>query len=370
MIIIIKIGKGLLNGIYSLMKLLPSKNRITFISRQGNSPSLDIKMIVEGLNKEGIHTKVLCKKLEKGILHNIGYCFHMLRQMYNMATSKVVVLDGYCIAASLLHHKSILCIVQMWHALGAMKKFGYSILDQDEGSSSELAEVMRMHKNYNYVFVSGANCVEAYSEAFRYSTESIKVMPLPRVDALLDVKRSERIKKDIIKTYPKLREKETILYAPTFRKDRDISTEIIELVDAINFEKYNLIVKLHPLSDYDIQAENVIWDQKYPTIDMLNVCDYVITDYSAITFEAAVKNKPLFFYAPDLEKYINRRDFYFDYMAEMPGVIENNAKDVALAIERREFSTEKVREFADKYIDRRTGCTQEIMDFLISLLRK
>ena len=48
--------------------------------------------------------------------------------MYYLATSKVCVLDGYCIPASILKHKKKLKIIQIWHASGAIKKFGYQIL--------------------------------------------------------------------------------------------------------------------------------------------------------------------------------------------------------------------------------------------------
>ena len=58
----------------------------------------------------------------------------MLRQMYHAATSEIVVLDTYCIIISLLKQRKSLKVIQMWHALGAMKKFGYSILDKGEGT--------------------------------------------------------------------------------------------------------------------------------------------------------------------------------------------------------------------------------------------
>ena len=73
----------------------------------------------------------------------------MLTQMYHIATSKVVVLDGYCIAASVLNHKPDTKIVQMWHALGTIKKFGYQVLGTEEGSDPDVARIMRMHKNYD-----------------------------------------------------------------------------------------------------------------------------------------------------------------------------------------------------------------------------
>ena len=58
----------------------------------------------------------------------------MFKQMYHLATSRVVVLDSYCIVASVLKKKKGTTIIQMWHALGSFKKFGKSIIGKDESS--------------------------------------------------------------------------------------------------------------------------------------------------------------------------------------------------------------------------------------------
>ena len=151
---LIETGRAVLNGIYSLMKIRRVRNQVVFISRQSNEPSEDIMMIMDELSARKIPSIALCRKLDGGITGTVKYCFHMIKQMYCMSVSKVVVLDSYCIAASLLDHREDTRIIQMWHALGAMKKFGLSILDKPEGRSSETAGLMRMHANYDYIFTS------------------------------------------------------------------------------------------------------------------------------------------------------------------------------------------------------------------------
>ena len=42
-------------------------------------------------------------------------------------------------------------IVQIWHALGAVKQFSYQCLDRPGGQTSALARAMDMHRNYDYV---------------------------------------------------------------------------------------------------------------------------------------------------------------------------------------------------------------------------
>ena len=44
----------------------------------------------------------------------------------------------------------------------------------------------------------------------------------------------------------------------------------------------------------------IVFDKsKFSTLDMIKVCDYVITDYSAVCIEASLLNKPVYFYLYD-----------------------------------------------------------------------
>ena len=137
-IVILKIAIVFLNIIYFVMKLFPTKKKITFISRQGNQAPLDFLLLKEGLEHQLQEYQIvlLSKKLtqQDNIIIKIKYCFHIIRQMYHIATSKLVILDSYCIPVCLLHHKKELKVIQMWHSVGTMKKFGYSVLDKKEGS--------------------------------------------------------------------------------------------------------------------------------------------------------------------------------------------------------------------------------------------
>ena len=95
--IVLKLLVGILNLIFTFFKLLPVQNKVTFISRQANEKTEDVDMLGKELEKQGSGLEVvyLCRKLEGNLLQKLGYCFHMLSQMYHIATSKVVILDSY-----------------------------------------------------------------------------------------------------------------------------------------------------------------------------------------------------------------------------------------------------------------------------------
>ncbi len=354
-VIIIKIWKLIMNCIYFFFKKQKTRNKITFISRQSNNTSIDFQLIINEIKKidNNIEIVVLNKKLNKNIFEMISYFFHMFVQMHHIATSKVVILDGYCILISILKHKENLRVIQIWHALGALKKFGYSILDEKEGSSRKLAEVMNMHQNYTYVLTSSENTKKYFAEAFNVSEEKMKVIPLPRVDFLLSSEYKENVTQKFYNIYSELeKSKKSILYVPTFRKNIK-SDDFSKITDVIDFSKYNLIIKTHDDTELVYVDKDKYYSKKtgITGLELLHVADYIITDYSAITYEAAVINKPIYFYNYDYDDYKVNRGFYINYQDEMPGLISKDILNIIQEIEKDNFDYERLKKFKEKYIE-------------------
>lgn len=371
MTIILKAGIKILQFFYCILKLIPSKKKVAFISRQSNSASLDITMLeneIHTLHPE-FETVVLCKKIEKGLAPKISYCFHMLRQMYHLATSQIAILDSYAILVSVLKHKPSLLVIQMWHSVGTMKKFGYSILDMPEGSSSKLANIMKMHANYDYILSASDAYKPHLAEGFHYPVSKIVTYPLPRVEALQSETYASTCKKRIYAKYPQLKEKETILYVPTFRKgeNSEFRHAALALANAVDYHKYNLVIKTHPLAEFTETHPTAIIDQQFSSFDMLFISDYVVSDFSCIIYEAAVLERPLYFYTYDYEHYMETRDLYIDYKKEMPGPICSTAAETIQAIAEKSCDLKKVRTFLNKYVTPQSNCeTKDIIEFIFA----
>lgn len=362
--------------IYFFFKLFSTKNKITMISRQSNDVPINYQLLASEIKKrKSYEFVILAKKMEPGIINKIKYIFHVFSQMYHIATSKVVILDSYCITISLLKHKKDLIVIQMWHAMGSLKKFGKSVLDTDANNSSinkkisieekkQLSDIMNMHKGYDYIFVSSEFCVPNFAEAFGYSKDCLVVMPLPLVDQLNDINYSKTIINKIKEKYKNIELKKNILYVPTFRNHENIK-KIKELIDSINYDKYNLIIKLHPLSNIKIDDDRPIWDESFSSHDMLAIADYVITDYSAIVFDAAILLKPIFFYTYDYDDYITQRNFYIDFKKEMPGIITNNAYEIVENIKENNYDSEKISRFSSKFVNQTNqNVCERILNFI------
>lgn len=345
------------------------------ISRQSNDINIDFELLKKSFQQKdtSIRIVILSKTLPNGynanLLDKVKYIFHMIKQIYHIATSKVVILDSYCIAISILKHKKKLTIIQIWHAMGAFKKFGYSIIGKNEGTNKKITDLMKMHKNYDYVFVSSSECINHYMEAFDVPESKVKVFPLPKVDLLTNNQWIQTKSIEIVQKYPELEKKKNILYVPTFRKNKDI--DITQLIKSINYKEYNLIVKVHPLSNLQIQNKNVYTINDFSSLELLTVSDYVVTDYSAITFEAALMNKPLYFYVPDFEEYYNDRDFYFTYKEEVPGNVYISANELMENIKIENYSLKKIKQFKTKYIKYEKGNnTEKIVNFIIEIINE
>lgn len=350
MAFIIKIINFILNVIYLLFKCFKRRKQITLISRESNTMTTDFKLLSEELKRELPEYKivVLCKKMDNKLL----YSFHMLKQMYNISRSKIVILDTYCYLISNLKHKKDLIIIQIWHALGIMKKAGYAIVGMEEGRSIKLSKSANMHKNYTYVYTTSESCIPFMSQVFGCDENIIKNVPLPRIDMLINKEQIRKTKNNIYMKYPKLKNKINVLYAPTFRKDTVIfENNLNELINKFNYKKYNLIIKLHPLCNVKIDDKRVYICDDFSTSDMIVISKYVISDYSSIIYEAGIMKKRQIFYAFDLNDYEGKRSFFIDYINEVPGPVCYNAFDVINFLEKGDYSIYKDRNLINKYVD-------------------
>ena len=285
--------------IYFIFKLLfRTKNKITFLSRQTNERNIDFELIINELKMQQPKIKivVLNKRLESDLKSKISYGFHMFRQMYHMATSKVIILDSYAILVSILKQKKNTKVIQLWHALGSLKKFGYSILGKKEGRNKNTAMVMNMHKNNDYIITSSEISKKYFMEAFNANESQMIVLGLPRIDFL----QSKEAKKEVLKKFYSIytetnNEKKNILYVPTMRKDKNI--DFSKIKKSVNYKKYNLIIKTHSGKEMIyVNNKKIQKGEYFLGMELLHVADYIITDYSAIVYEATLVKKPIYFY--------------------------------------------------------------------------
>lgn len=335
-----------LRFIYYFMKLRKTRNRIVFLSRQSNDISLDFKLLKKEIEKQNkdIEIKVITKKIEKNIISVIKGFFIIIKSMHYLATSKVAIIDGYNIQISTLKHKEDLKVFQIWHSLAAIKKFGLDALNTKK--SKKVAKAMQMHKGYNYINVSSNYMKPFFSKAFGYSDDKLIPLGLPRIDYLID--NSKILRKRIYTDYPSLKNKKTILYAPTFRDDNNY--KIDELINSIDLTKYNLIVKVHPNMKVAIRNKKVYTCNSYSALKLISIADFVITDYSGILIESLALDKKVYLYVYDIDNYKENPGLNIDLEKEFKSIAFRDENKLFDALSKDKYDKDLIKELKNKTI--------------------
>ena len=120
---------------------------------------------------------------------------------------------------------------------------------------------------------------------------------------------------------------------------------------------------LHLLHD-DTDKEYTV-DKKYITYDLLKISDYIITDYSAVAFEASILNKPIYFYVYDYDEYISDTGVNIDLYKEMPNCVFETADKLYTSITKKKYNFDQLNKFRDKYVSNQNGdSTIKIVDLI------
>lgn len=361
---------------YKRKKHLPVQpNKITFFSTRREEISGNFEFVYNQLKED--------KSLDIRFLFNTKSFRYMTGSEINdfakaCATSKVIILDEYTPQIHLIDLKPETKLIQLWHACGAFKTFGFTRLGKPKGSP----QGTKMHRSYDYVTVSSEYCKKCHSEGFGIATENIVPTGIARTDIFFDEEYKKKFRKKFFKKYPDFKGKKIILFAPTFRGDIKSSAnypmdlfDIHEVCETLG-EDYAVIIKHHPFitEKHHIPAEYkdrvVDLSENTEINDLLLISDVIISDYSSLVFEASLLNIPMLFYAYDLQSYIKSRDFYFDFKLYIPGKICTSLYTLLEAIKNEDFETEKIARFRDMFFDNLDGqSSKRIADLIYKCLK-
>lgn len=271
-----------------------------------------------------------------------------------MAESKFILVDDYEPVVYTIKLRDGQDLIQVWHAMGAFKKFGYS---RSTANKSSLT-----HKNYTKAIVSSPELTGIYAEAFGIDESKIYPVGVPRTDMLFDEEyKSETIER-LYKKQPLLKNKKICLFAPTFRgnnvNDGHYPEEFFDVESFVNSlpDEWAVIIKYHPfIKNAPVIPDSVkhrVFDltDERDINDILFITDVLVTDYSSVIFENAIVENSLVLYAPDLNNYTGDRGFYFDYNDYSCGKIVTNKKNLAAAVINADFKNEKSEEFKMRFV--------------------
>jgi CDP-ribitol ribitolphosphotransferase len=364
---------------FLLGRLRPPQRRVVLATTHLPRIAGNLRYIEEELAARTPPVPVRTVTLRRGgRLSRFGPLVTTFRAGYELAASRVVVVDDFFFPMYVVTPRPGTARIQVWHAAGAFKKFGYSVIDKTFGVDAETVRHVRIHSNYSLALVSSMSVARHYAEAFGDPGDIFTSrLGLPRVDVLGNPERRAAAEARVRATYPIPPGRRVILYAPTFRGETVGKARYADLLDLdvmhrVLGEDHVLLLKLHPfiseavaipaeLRDFVIDASGD------PDVnELMLVSDLLVTDYSSVIYEWALLGKPIAFLAPDDGAYDAERGFYFDFRRDAPGPIVESTEALAALIRADDWDLERIRAFAAASWDVPAGgATRRLVDAVV-----
>ncbi len=258
--------------------------------------------------------------------------------------AKVILCDNYFpFFAGLRLHKET-TIIQLWHANGAIKRFG---LEDPAAMSRSYFDKMRFKQVYQHFdeYLVGSEMMgQVFQNSYGAPKESIIPIGYPRSDVYFKKDMIQQKRTNFYASFPELVGKKIILYAPTYREDKleNYPLDIKQLYENLGND-YVLIMKKHPHVVTPI-VENRYEGFFYGNVfdfsieDLLVVTDCLITDYSSIPFEFTLLDnaKKIIFYCYDQTYYEQHTGIQKDFKEWAPGVIVSSMDEVIASIKQED----------------------------------
>lgn len=297
--------------------------------------------------------------------------------MFHLNTAKVVVTDNYFVELAGLKLRNGVNCIQVWHANGALKKFGWEDKAAQKRSAEDKKRFQEVYKRFTKVLVGSDEMATIFQKSFLLDESNMLKLGVPRTDYFF---KEAQLQENYQWSYEHLHltNRIKLLYAPTFRDNElgmaKLHLDIAEMKQALGNE-YQLILKLHPSISNDLEKlddDFVIYvDKETPIETLLPVVDILITDYSSIPFEFALLQKPMIFFTYDLTEYDNARGLSDGFLETIPGPHVFTTTELIEVIQNNTFDLEKVRLFAEKWNKYSDGFSSErFVSFLKEQLEK
>ncbi|WP_284138996.1 MULTISPECIES: CDP-glycerol glycerophosphotransferase family protein [unclassified Virgibacillus] len=349
---------------FELFKRFPQKKKTTFVASFGDNilfaaqeveKQTDDQVVILSTSQCHINFKEMLAT-KQILAFEPSNLINWIQSIYHLATSHKVFVDNYYGFLAASSFRSNVECIQLWHAAGAIKQFGLQDPSNQFRSQRAIDRFHKVYSNFHHVVVGSERMATIFKKSFALSNDTILRTGIPRTDFFYDSEAMNEAKHILEDAFPIIKKKKVILYAPTFRDDNlasaTIELDIEKMYKSLRHD-YVIFLKLHP-------AINGTFENKFPGFvfnvssdyrmnDLLVVADLLITDYSSIPFEYALLQKPMIFFAYDLETYQKTRGFWEDYETLVPGPIAFNTDALIDIIMQASFDMGRVQQFANQW---------------------
>lgn len=351
--------------LFTVSKLFPLKNKVTFlVSFPENS-----KYIYQELQRQKIDVEVifLCnkrcfedfKRINKyTYLVESRNLIHTIVGIYHIATSKQVIVDNYYGFLSTTSFKKDVQCIQIWHAVGAIKRFGAQDATNIGRTPAARRRFKKVYKQFGQFAIGSGHMEKIFKKAFLVEEGLFLKTGVPRTDFLFDETKHRQIEESLLNCNMFLKDKKVILYAPTFRRyesdPENMRLDLQKMYTALKGE-YVLLIKFHPeiklQLDLGTEYQRFVFNYSdYPNInELMIISDILITDYSSIPMEFALLKRKMIFFAYDLEVYKKENGLWEVYDTSVPGPVVKNTDEIIDAIVNHQTNLRQIDAYAQKW---------------------
>lgn len=352
------------NVVFPFFYMIGKKNKIEsglviFADSHHNSIPYSMEDLYEWFKGKNYKVVSMVRDCDGGSYAS-GLIF-MLRFMLLYARAEYVFICDTFLPVSSCRKRKETTVVQMWHAAGMLKKFGY-----DTTRDIPAYYHGEVYRNYSLIITSGEACKRAYVSGMHADRKCVKALGLSRTDRFWKKQYLENCVRQFQELYPEYANKKIVLWAPTFRGNaanpKSFDFGSAERLQKGLGEEWCVLLKLHP----HVERYNQKQSCKLPTEQLLPVADILISDYSSVIFDFLILEKPIVLYAPDLQEYERNNELYIDYY-DLPGYVVQEEETLAKFV--REVYTsdtkEDIRNFRMKYME---ACDGKALERLVHTL--
>ncbi|SEP75102.1 CDP-glycerol glycerophosphotransferase, TagB/SpsB family [Virgibacillus subterraneus] len=359
--------------LFQILKMFPQKKKTTFVASFGDNILYTVNELEKQTDDQVVILKTSHCKISINDLSNRKILdfesiniIDWILSIYHLATSEKVIADNYYGFLAVTEFKPNVQCIQLWHAAGAIKQFGLKDPSIQNRSPRAFERFQKVYHRFDYVVVGSERMASIFRKSFNISNDQILRTGIPRSDFFFDAVAKNEAENSLKQDFPVINGKKVILYAPTYR-DNDLNATDLHL----NIEKmyrefkddYVLFLRLHPAIDGEYQNKFpgfVVNVSSYHNMNhLLVISDILISDYSSIPFEYSLLNKPMVFYAYDLEDYAKIRGFWEVYDELVPGPVVKSTEDLIDVIKSGSFNMNRVSIFANQWNQYSNGYSSE-----------
>ena len=327
-------------------------------------PSMELEAIE--IQKSGIEIKMF--------VENISFVLMLIPLI---SKSSLLFVDNYFAFLATMHTKKSTRIVQLWHANGAIKSFGWEEPKTNSRSTSDKKRFQTVYDQFDNFIVGSTKMGTVFEKSYHVTTDKILEIGYPASDKFQNSDWQNKMKNSIFASHPDLKNKKIILYAPTYRENisGDVTLEIpgdFSGIQKLLDDETKLIIKLHPhLRDKEIKlksilSKDIVWIDDYSTGELLTITNCLITDYSSVIFDFSLlpNAEQILFYCFDYQSYKDSIGIQSDFHEWAPGPIVQTMSELVNAYQKVQNSDRQLDTFNLLWNTANDGyATKRVLDY-------